>query len=158
MEGNPDSIDKFLESMGLKVGGPELTDKVEEPSEKQSDVHSVKVQIHSLTSARETQYYLHSYILGRVNESDLKGQPFDGSISLQIDGKTLKEVCAKIEQSLSLFYVHSRRDPPEGLLGPGHVNASYELLNRLDDPHGRTTYRNTMRILNKIALDYQRGV
>ena len=158
MERNPGSIDEFLKSMGLEVGGPELADAVEEQSGKQPDAHSVKVQVHSLTSARETQYYIHSYILGQVNESDLKGKLVFGSIDLQIGGVTLQEVCARIQKNLEAFDIHYHRDPPDGVFSPEHVNASYELLNRLDDPQGRVTYNNMDYMLRKIAKDMQRGV
>jgi len=152
MEKNPDGLDAFLKDLGERLG-VDVNPSTKEQSVKQPDTHSVIVRVHSLSEDGKTEYYIHSYILGQVDVSDLKGQPVEGSIALQIDGGTLQDVCAKIEQNLSLFDIRSHRDPPEGVLGPGHANASYELMNRLNDPQGRATYLNTMHMLKKINDD-----
>lgn len=146
----PDSLDAFLKELG-KSKGIDVEHTTEEGL-KQTNQYSVRVMFSKLAD----KYYLHSFIMGSVTENDFPGQLLKGQVTF--DNKTLADVCEMFEQSFNLLEIYFHRDPPEGLLGPGHVKASYELVPPLNDPNSEMTLTRTVQLVQRVYSNYSRGL
>lgn len=147
---NPDSIDAFLRELGEREGI--VIEEIAQEDHQPSDSYSVRLMFSKL----EDKYYLHSFIVGSVTENDFPGKLLKWQVTF--GNRTLADVCIQLERGMASNMILYHRNPPEGLLGPGHVKASYELVPHLNDSNNETLLRGVFQLVEALYLSYSKGL
>lgn len=141
MEEKPDSIDDFLESLGLRV------EKEPEKVNATQQGHDAKLIISFL----EGEYYINCLISGQGLEKEVQGTAIRQHFI--VTKTTLADVCGRVEKGLDKYEIAYHRSIPVPP-GPSHMHVYYELMPRLSDPNNTLLAADLVKMINQIISDY----